>query len=88
MLVPTIRNYSLDTEEDFRRMLEKEKHELQELRRKSNPLIRTAELWNRFYQLQANVAWIEESLAKMKPAKEPKLPRTVRNKRRRPEDED
>ena len=66
----TIRNADLKTEADFREALIKAQNELRIFRSKSRPELRTPELWERFYQLQAQAVWLEDSLATMRRSKE------------------
>ena len=65
MYVPTIDTSGLRDEEDFREALIRKQRELREFREKSKPELRTPELWNLFYQLQAEASWLEESLTRI-----------------------
>ena len=60
-----IRNMNLSSEEDFRRALTKARSDLSDFRKRSNPAVRTPELWDRFFQFQANAVWLEDSLRTM-----------------------
>lgn len=66
MSVVTIWYPDLSTEAEVEQKLEKIRKEMRDFRSRSHPETRTRELWDRWYQLQANEAWLEERLEYLK----------------------
>lgn len=62
MSVVTIWYPDIDTEKEAEEKLEKMRREMREFRSRSHPETRTQDLWNRYYNLQANIMWLEERL--------------------------
>ena len=95
MYVPTIAMRDYQTEEELRRDLEKAEAALRDFRARSNPMTRTPELWNLFYQLQAEAALLEDEFKRWqrgraadKPKrKETRWEKVTRRKREEEEDE-
>ena len=89
MSVVTIWYPDLITEAEVEQKLEKIRKDMRDFRSRSRPETRTPDLWNRWYQLQANEAWLEERLEYLKKhrgaARKPER-RTIR-KRRSDDDE-
>lgn len=65
MYVPTINTSGLRDVAAFREALIRAQAVLRDFRARSKAETRTPELWNRFYQLQAEAVWLEDSLARI-----------------------